>query len=144
CNILLKDVFLLESESDLNLNSDLPSENMVILQKEGKYAKNKLGISGGSVGLFEGKRIGRAKNLEILAREIKELNQQIDLIQESQEELNSQLIELKGSSRKEFMDEKRMQLNKSTNELTTVKTRQDQYQQFINNSQTRSQDIAEK
>jgi chromosome segregation protein len=28
-------------------------------------------MAGGSVGLFEGKRIGRAKNLENLAKEIK-------------------------------------------------------------------------
>jgi len=141
CNILLKDVYLLDSASDLDLDSDLPAEHMVILQKEGKYAKNKLGISGGSVGLFEGKRIGRAKNLEILAKEIKELNQQIDSIQESQEEINGQLISLRGSSQKEFIDEQRMQLNRLINELTSVKTKQEQYQTFINTSQSRRQDI---
>ncbi len=144
CQILLKDVYLLDSESDVDLDADLPSENMVILQKGGKYAKNKLGISGGSVGLFEGKRIGRAKNLEILAKEIKELNLQIDLIQENQEELNGQLIGLKGSSQKEFIDEQRLQLNRLSNELISVKTKQEQYQTFINNSQTRRLDIAEK
>lgn len=144
CYNLLKDVYLLDSESNIDLESDLPSDNMVILQKEGKYAKNKLGISGGSVGLFEGKRIGRAKNLEILEKEIKDLNEQIDRIQESQEELYSKLISLKGSSQKEFIDEQRMQLNRLNNELTSVKTKQEQYQTFINSSQTRKQDIEAK
>ncbi len=144
CQILLNNVYLVDSESGIDLDSDLPSEHLIILEKAGKYAKNKLGISGGSVGLFEGKRIGRAKNLEILEREIKDLNQEIDSIQELQEDINGQLIGLKGSSQKEFIDEQRMQLNRLSNELTSVKTKQEQYQTFINSSQSRRQDIEDK
>jgi len=40
------------------------------LEKSGKYVKGKYSITGGSVGLFEGKKIGRAKNLEKLQEEI--------------------------------------------------------------------------
>ena len=144
CNILLQDVYLIDSEAEIDIDANLPADNIVLLQKEGKYAKNKLGISGGSVGLFEGKRIGRAKNLEILEKEIKDLNEQIDIIQETQEALNGQLVGLKGSSQKEFIDEQRIQLNRLNNELTTVKTKQEQYQTFINSSQNRKQDIETK
>ncbi|GEM69318.1 chromosome partition protein Smc [Sphingobacterium mizutaii NBRC 14946 = DSM 11724] len=144
CQILLKDVYLIDAESEIDIDANLPDDNMVLLQKEGKYSKNKLGISGGSVGLFEGKRIGRAKNLEILEKEIKDLNEQIDIIQETQEELNGRLIGLKGSSQKDFIDEQRLQLNRLNNELTTVKTKQEQYQTFINSSQNRKQDIETK
>ena len=38
------------------------------LEKHGKYVKGKYSLTGGSVGLFEGKKIGRAKNLEKLQR----------------------------------------------------------------------------
>ncbi len=144
CQILLKDVYLIDAESEIDIDANLPDDNMILLQKEGKYSKNKLGISGGSVGLFEGKRIGRAKNLEILEKEIKDLNEQIDIIQETQEELNGRLIGLKGSSQKDFIDEQRLQLNRLNNELTTVKTKQEQYQTFINSSQNRKQDIETK
>ncbi len=144
CQILLKDVYLIDAESEIDIDANLPDDNMVLLQKEGKYSKNKLGISGGSVGLFEGKRIGRAKNLEILEKEIKDLNEQINIIQETQEELNGRLIGLKGSSQKDFIDEQRLQLNRLNNELTTVKTKQEQYQTFINSSQNRKQDIETK
>ena len=41
-----------------------------MLERSGKYVKGKYTLSGGSVGLFEGKRIGRAKNLEKLREEI--------------------------------------------------------------------------
>ena len=40
------------------------------MEKTGKYVKGKYTLTGGSVGLFEGKKIGRAKNLEKLQDEI--------------------------------------------------------------------------
>ncbi len=62
---LLNNVFIAESE-DVLQNSD----GHVILEKSGKYVKGKFSLTGGSVGLFEGKKIGRAKNLEKLAEVI--------------------------------------------------------------------------
>src|SRR5258708_37061112 len=47
------------------------SNGAVVLEKHGKYVKGKYSITGGSVGLFEGKKIGRAKNLEKLREEIR-------------------------------------------------------------------------
>jgi chromosome segregation protein len=62
---LLGNVFIAESE-DAFTNSN----GAVVLEKTGKYVKGKYSLTGGSVGLFEGKKIGRAKNLEKLAEEI--------------------------------------------------------------------------
>jgi chromosome segregation protein len=62
---LLGNVFIAESEEALqNTNGH------VVLEKNGKYVKGKYSLTGGSVGLFEGKKIGRAKNLEKLAEKI--------------------------------------------------------------------------
>ena len=144
CSLLLQHVFLLKSETEINLESSLPQDQRIILQREGKYSKTRLGLSGGSVGLFEGKRIGRAKNLENLAKEIKTLNQRIEGLQKTEKELNGKLISFKGSSQKEFIDEQRMQLNRLNNELISVKTKQEQYLTFINNSQNRKLDIETK
>ncbi|HUH33285.1 MAG TPA: chromosome segregation protein SMC, partial [Daejeonella sp.] len=69
CEMLLCNVYLLQSGEEEELNSGLPKEQVVILSGSGKFSKTKTGMSGGSVGLFEGKRIGRAKNLENLAKE---------------------------------------------------------------------------
>lgn len=63
---LLGNVFIAENEEAL-LNSN---NNKVILEKNGKFVKGKYSLTGGSVGLFEGKKIGRAKNLEKLAETI--------------------------------------------------------------------------
>lgn len=48
----------------------LDSDGAVVLEKHGKFVKGKFSLTGGSVGLFEGKKIGRAKNLEKLWKEI--------------------------------------------------------------------------
>jgi len=64
---LLGNVFIAENESALeNANGS------VVLERTGKYVKGKFSLIGGSVGLFEGNKIGRAKNLEKLAEIIAE------------------------------------------------------------------------
>lgn len=62
---LLGNVFIAENEEAL-----VNSNGAVVLEKTGKYVKGKYALTGGSVGLFEGKKIGRAKNLEKLHEDI--------------------------------------------------------------------------
>lgn len=64
-NYLLGQVVIAEDENNLP-----EGFNGVILEKSGKFFKGKYALSGGSVGLFEGKKLGRAKNLERLHEEI--------------------------------------------------------------------------
>src|SRR5688572_28515699 len=62
---LLSNVFIAENEEALQ-----NSNGFVVIEKTGRYVKGKYSLTGGSVGLFEGKKIGRAKNLEKLREEI--------------------------------------------------------------------------
>jgi chromosome segregation protein len=62
---LLGNVYIAESDEAL-----ANSNGSVILEKTGKYVKGKYSLTGGSVGIFEGKKIGRAKNLKKLNEEI--------------------------------------------------------------------------
>ncbi len=64
-NYLLGNVYIAENDEALT-----HSNGAVVLEKTGKYVKGKYTLTGGSVGLFEGKKIGRAKNLEKLQDEI--------------------------------------------------------------------------
>ncbi|MEZ5017192.1 MAG: chromosome segregation protein SMC [Flavipsychrobacter sp.] len=68
---LLGHVYIAESDDDI-ANIGLQNGN-VIVSKSGKQIRGKYTFGGGSVGLFEGNKIGRAKNLERLATEIEEL-----------------------------------------------------------------------
>jgi chromosome segregation protein len=76
---LLSNVFIANDDSALD-----NSNGFVILEKHGKYVKGSYTLSGGSVGLFEGKKIGRAKNLEKLREQIAAQKSIVD-------ELNSQI-----------------------------------------------------
>ncbi|MCO5236551.1 MAG: chromosome segregation protein SMC [Chitinophagaceae bacterium] len=62
---LLSNVYIAENEEALQ-----NSNGTVILEKHGRFVKGKYSLTGGSVGLFEGKKIGRAKNLVKLQEEI--------------------------------------------------------------------------
>lgn len=142
--LLLANVYLIESDDEQWLDDGLPGKDLVLLHKRGRFNKHRLGLSGGSVGLFEGKRIGRAKNLENLAKEIKVLDQEISAHQQALTEAGQRLTRFKASSQKVRIEELTQQLHRLNNELVTVRTKQEQYQAFITNSQNRKQDIEQK
>ncbi|RZA01716.1 MAG: chromosome segregation protein SMC, partial [Sphingobacteriaceae bacterium] len=144
CNHLLKNVYLVNDDLGHELNNAPIDEGLVLIGKSGKFNKTKYTMAGGSVGLFEGKRIGRAKNLENLAKEIKQTDERVFDLKTRLEELKNQLDGLKASGKSAQIKQKQDDLTKLNTELITVKTRQEQYQTFIENSLNRKDDIAQK
>jgi chromosome segregation protein len=144
CNHLLKDVYLVDDDKDLQINNASLPDGVVIIGKSGKFNKSKHTMAGGSVGLFEGKRIGRAKNLENLAKEIKGIENLVNAQKNKTDELQSKLSGLRSSTKSAEINEQQMIINRLNTELITVKTRQEQYQTFIENSLNRKDDIARK
>jgi chromosome segregation protein len=144
CNHLLKDVYLVDDDKDQQINNAALPDGVVLIGKSGKFNKSKHTMAGGSVGLFEGKRIGRAKNLENLAKEIKSIESLVNGLKTKSDELQNKLTALKGSTKAAELNEQQQILNRLNTELITVKTRQEQYQTFIENSLNRKDDIARK
>ena len=144
CNYLLKDVYLIDDRNEQVLNNATLPEGVVLIGKSGKFNKTKHTMAGGSVGLFEGKRIGRAKNLENLAKEIKQFDTRVNYFKDNLQDLQNKLAALKASGKAEELKQKQQEVNRLHTELITVKTRQEQYQTFINNSLNRKDDIARK
>ena len=144
CEMLLYNVYLLQSGEENELRSPLPVEQVVILSKTGMFTKTRTGMSGGSVGLFEGKRIGRAKNLEKLSKEINNGEALIVKLKNSIAEEEIKLKDLIDSSQKDLLQESQQEINRLSNEYTSVKTKQEQYLAFIENSLNRKQDIEQK
>ena len=142
CNHLLKNVYLVNDSTENDLNNTTIHGDMVLIGKSGKFNKSKFTMAGGSVGLFEGKRIGRAKNLENLAKEIKSIDNRLIDLRHKSEELQSKLAALKASGKSSEINQQQQDLNRLNTELITVKTRQEQYQAFIENSRNRKEDIA--
>jgi chromosome segregation protein len=72
---LLYNVVLVEDDS--LLKEVMPDDKLIYLSKSGHANRSKYTVSGGSVGLFDGKRIGRKHELEKLKRKIEELAEEI-------------------------------------------------------------------
>lgn len=141
CELLLHNVFLIQSGEEDEMKSPLPNEQVVILSKTGKFSKTRTGMSGGSVGLFEGKRIGRAKNLEKLSKEISTSEAVILKLKNTISEASLRFNHLNEASKRDEIQQQQQEINRLSNEFTSVKTKQEQYLAFIENSLNRKQDI---
>jgi len=124
---------------------DIPKDkNSVFITENGKVTKKRYSISGGSVGLFEGKRIGRAKNLEKLEKSIKEINQKLYDTQQSIEYQEGELEKLKGNTHQEEIASMKEEINNLNNELITVKTKQEQFTSLIDSNVNKKEDLQQR
>ena len=144
CDHLLRNVYLVDDNNENALNGTDLQAGIVLIGKSGKFNKSKYTMAGGSVGLFEGKRIGRAKNLDNLLKVIKLIDIEVADFKARFESSQSKLSALKASGKAAEIKQQQHDLNLLNNELITVKTRQEQYQTFIENSLNRKADIAAK
>lgn len=141
CEYLLKNVYLIDDNHDYSLNNIALIDGVVLIGKSGKFNKSKYTITGGSVGLFEGKRIGRAKNLEVLLKVIKLSENILADLKSRQQRLNTMLLTLKTSGKNQEIRQNQQDRNQLNAQLITVQTRQEQYQNFIENNITRKDDV---
>ncbi len=119
-----------------------PEENKyVLLEENGSVIHRQFSISGGSIGLFEGKRIGRAKNLEKLEKEIKNLTKDQINLESKIGSLKSKIAELKQSSKSSFLEELKHDLTQINEMFISVKTKQEQFSELLITNKNRREDI---
>lgn len=124
---------------------NIPStDENTFITKSGKVTRRKYSISGGSVGLFEGKKIGRAKNLEKLEKEIKELTIKLDEIRASLFEKQSDLEKLRNIRLRQEIESLQNSLRQVNEESVSVRTKQEQFSNMLSNADLRREDILEK
>lgn len=121
-----------------------PDEQVTFLTQNGKVIKRKRSISGGSVGLFEGKVIGRARNLEKLAAQIKELEKKTDALQTAIAERQQDLQKLRQSNLSAEISRLKDQLSATDKELATVRTRKEQFLILLQESANKRELMLEK
>jgi chromosome segregation protein len=139
-NYILDKVYVVTDNQD-----DLPKdENSVFITQNGKVTKRKFSISGGSVGLFEGKRIGRVKNLEKLEKDIKALNLDLEEIKAELDKKQREYYRLKESTHKDKIENLRSEINLISQEHITFKTKQEQFALMLNSNALKKEDIHEK
>ena len=110
------------------------------ITKDGRIVQHPFSLSGGSVGLFEGKRIGRVRNLEKLKQQLEELAQTIEKSNEQLQEQQLQLNTMKQSSRRNQIAELQRQINRMSQEYAAVKTKKEQLAEMLNSSNQKQED----
>lgn len=124
---------------------DFPDDpDVVFIASNGKFTRRKFSISGGSVGLFEGKRIGRAKNLEKLDKEIKELNKKLESIQKELQEEQRELDKLKNSTKKQEIEDLQKEINQYNENYVSLTTREEQYKKMLSSQSVKKEDILDR
>lgn len=116
----------------------------VFITENSKVIRRKYSVSGGSVGLFEGKRIGRAKNLEKLQAEIKQLQKKSEEIKDNLKEKQQELESLKSNVKRNDLESLQTEINQLNQDLISIETRSEQFGQMLSNSSNRREDIMEK
>lgn len=136
---LLGHVYITNEDADI---SDVTLKNgNLLVSKSGKMIRGKYTLGGGSIGLFEGNKIGRAKNLDRLAKEIQELTTTTTelkqyiadtqtLITGFNSELNDKAIELT-----------RQEINRLQNHTVNLGHRIENFEALNQNGEKRLQEI---
>lgn len=123
---------------------NIPSDENTFITKSGKVTRRRFSLSGGSVGLFEGKKIGRAKNLEKLDKEIKEFTKKVEDIRHSLIDRQRELERLRNNTLKQQIEEAQSAIKLVNDELISVRTKQEQFSSMLNSADLRKEDIIEK
>jgi len=117
---LLENVLVTESEE---VAKEITNSNTVLLSRSGRFIQRKYSVGGGSVGLFEGKRIGRKKNLEILDASIKKAEQKENKLSTEFYNIKSKIESLKGQQDRRGIREETEQLNRLAQEKASLTAR---------------------
>ena len=115
---LLGNVFIAENEDALQ-----NSNGAVVLEKTGKYVKGKYSLTGGSVGLFEGKKIGRAKNLEKLIEEINTQDALVTVLKTSINAKHNEVIAFNEQLKENAIKQTQQDINNLTNHVFSIQNK---------------------
>ncbi|MBX2923117.1 MAG: chromosome segregation protein SMC [Chitinophagaceae bacterium] len=125
---LLSNVFIAENENAL-----IHSNGAVVLEKHGRYVKGKYALTGGSVGLFEGKKIGRAKNLEKLQEEIAIQEQVVNELKAAIQAKHNEVIGYNQQLKEQAIRQTQETINQLTNQVFAL---QNKIENFLHQEET--------
>ena len=142
---LLDRVYIVhENHEPTGAEIDSWGKKVVLLSKNGRFVRRDFTLSGGSIGLFEGKKIGRAKNLDKLKNEIEQGEKSAYKLHQQVANAQIKINQLKTASVMRDIDLQRNQSGKLSNELASAKGSLESMLRFIENSQAKSKSISER
>ena len=133
---LLGNVFIAENEEALH-----NSNGAVVLEKTGKYVKGKYSLTGGSVGLFEGKKIGRAKNLEKLQKVIATQHQVVTALKADIQIRHNEVIAFNEQLKENAIKQTQQEINNGTNLVFSLQNKIENLHHLETTSSSRVEEL---
>lgn len=128
---LLADVYIYDGDLDQYQESQ---QDITIISASGTFLKQGYSISGGSVGLFEGKKIGRKQNLEKLAAFLEENAAAKIELTNNLGEVKKELANIKSSDFNGLIEKIKKEIQLIDQDRIRVQHQMDSYIQFKNES----------
>lgn len=113
----------------------------VLVSKSGKMIRGKYTLGGGSIGLFEGNKIGRAKNLERLAKEIQELAATTAELKQFVSDTQNQIAGFNSELNDKAIEQARQEINRLQNHSVNLGNRVENFEHLNQNGDKRLQEI---
>ncbi len=135
---LLGNVFIADDESALE-----NSNGFVIIEKNGKYVKGKYSLTGGSVGLIEGKKIGRVKNLEKLQEEIAAQDRVVEALRADIQARHNEVIAFNEDLRESAIRETEKEIQVLTNQVFSLHNKLENLHSLQASSQNRWEELTQ-
>jgi len=120
---LLGNVVIAENEEVL-----AQANTSVVIEKHGKYVKGTFSLTGGSIGLFEGKKIGRAKNLEKLQEDIARQEGIVSGIRQQIQSKHNEVIGYNEQLKEQAIRQTQEQINQLTNQVVALQSKMENLQ----------------
>jgi chromosome segregation protein len=137
---LLDGIFL--ADEGFSLEQWQPeSEEAVVISKSGHLMRAPFQLSGGAVGLFEGKRLGRLKNLEKLDAEIKSLEKTVLAGKKAVQDTQYNLQTCRNNSYKKVIERESKDLQEMEKTFISAKTRIDNFKEVVEKSRERQLEV---
>jgi chromosome segregation protein len=133
---LLGNVYIAENDEAIE-----NSNGAIVLEKNGKYVKGKYTLTGGSIGLFEGKKIGRAKNLEKLNDEIVLQDAVVNALKAEIKQKHNEVIGFNEQLKENAIKQTENEINQLTNQVFATKNRIENLQSAQQSAQQRLEEI---
>jgi len=138
---LLGHVFVTDENADFT-GVELKNGN-VLVSKNGKMVRGRYTLGGGSVGLFEGNKIGRAKNLERLAKEIEELTATTTELKQLVADTQTQITGFNQELNDKAIEQARRDVNTLQNHTVNLGHRIENFEQLNQNGEKRVAELQE-
>ncbi|WP_026259987.1 chromosome segregation protein SMC [Segetibacter koreensis] len=135
---LLCNVYIAEGEDALQ-----DSNGSIVLEKHGKFVKGKFSLSGGSVGLFEGKKIGRAKNLEKLHEQIVAQEAVVNGLKADIQARHNEVIVYNDQLKENVIKQTQQEINNLTNQLFALQNKIENFNAMQNSSKKKLDELEE-